>query len=193
MHCHLDSNKPAHDVTSRAPISRNTTINATNKRARGIDNNGSHYRKGKTAKHEGPNIIKSPSMSTSKSRLAHAIGYNQGITDTTADVQIINYTAAVDSANDQYSNNNEARIIMSNASGYTDNSTTQAPKRAIRSTFFRKIIIRGSKAGSKYILKIPTSGNQVSPQAHIEALIANNEVSTQIIRELALHAHSAPD
>ena len=132
-------------------------------------------------------------MSTSKSRLAHAIGYNQGITDTTADVQIINYTAAVDSANDQYSNNNEARIIMSNASGYTDNSTTQAPKRAIRSTFFRKIIIRGSKAGSKYILKIPTSGNQVSPQAHIEALIANNEVSTQIIRELALHAHSAPD
>ncbi len=79
---HLDFNEPAHAVISRAPISRaqcgtdstdiknksNTTTSPTNKRARGIEDNGSHHRKGKTARYEGPYTIKSPSISTSTSR-----------------------------------------------------------------------------------------------------------------------------
>ncbi len=203
---HLDFNEPAHAVISRAPISRaqcgtdstdiknksNTTTSPTNKRARGIEDNGSHHRKGKTARYEGPYTIKSPSISTSTSRPSHATGHDQGITDTTADVQTTNYTTAVNPASDQYSNNDEARTITSDAPVHMDNSAAQAPKRATTSTSSRKTGVRGSRAGSEHTPKIPASGNQMSPQAHIQALTADDEVSTQIMRELALHAHTAP-
>ena len=91
------------DSTSDVQNKSNTTISDMNKRARGIEDNDSRRQKAKTVRHEGPrDMINTPSMSTLKSRPAHPI---------------------VNPASDQYSDNDNARTITSDAPIHTDNNT----------------------------------------------------------------------
>lgn len=159
------------DSTSDSQIKNDTTINNTNKRARGPKNNDSHRRKAKTAKHERfSDLINDSSMFILEFRSIHVADiesfrvlfvHDQGIIDTTTNTL----------------NNIDVKIIISDALDYSDDNIAQFTK------FFGVDL--------ENALQIPASDMQMLGQVHIEISTANNDNSIQIMKELAFNADTA--